>query len=152
MVVGQGGQPLLHRLPDLLPEQRPFRVLDRVAGLGPAAVLVVHRGAALHILPPLSLAEKVQTDIAGQAVDPSGKAAAALKGWQSAPGVKEGLLGQVLSVAGITGHAQTEGIDPFLIIQHQLLKGGLISGFCPGDQLLLGHGDPLLSSGRDRVT
>ena len=90
-------------------------------------------------LPPVFPAQMVDAQVGGEAVEPGGKAALPLKGVQALPGLEEGLLGLVGRLLPIPNQPQGQGIDLILIVQHQPLKGVLIPGLGPGDQLLVGH-------------
>lgn len=79
--------------------------------------------------PPLAPVPAQQVDgcVAGQAVEPGGKARLPPEGGQAPPGGEERLLGGVPGVLRIAAHPQGQIVYLFLVERHQLGESVLVS-------------------------
>ena len=78
------------------------------------------------------LAEEVETTIAGNGEQPSGKAILGREGIELAEGLSESLYGQVVGFGGIMGHAEQHQIDGLAVETHQIGISFLVAFFTGG--------------------
>ena len=94
-----------------------------------------------HGLAALFAAEKINADVAGEPVEPGGKARLKLVLRRPPPDLQKGLLGEIRRILPVAGHPQAEVIDRFFIGLQQLGKGILVAGLQAANQRhLLFHG------------